>query len=134
MFGARFVGAFTEEYAGINNATGLVTDVVGTTGDGVAGIGTNPDLRANTTFTYAKGAHNVRATLRYTAGSINLDPNIRAIIPYIATDQGSLNCLSCHQVENGTVLGAVEIILDLSSYRTLALSVISGIVAFGHRV
>lgn len=87
MFGARFVGAFTEEYAGINNVTGLVTDVVGTTGDGVAGIGTNPDLRANTTFTYAKGAHNVRATLRYTAGSINLDPNILEA----AFDEGPYN-------------------------------------------
>ena len=76
VFGARFLGSFTEEYAGINNATGLITDVVGTTGDGVAGIGTNPDLRANLIFTYLKGNHNFRATLRHTAGSINLDPNV----------------------------------------------------------
>jgi outer membrane receptor protein involved in Fe transport len=75
-FGARFMGSFTEEYAGIAAATGLVTDVVGTTGDGVAGIGTNPDLRANLIYTYTKGDHNFRATQRYTAGSQNLDPNI----------------------------------------------------------
>ena len=76
MFGVRFIGAFTEEYAGINNATGLIEDVVGTTGDGVAGIGTNPDFRANTILTYAQGDHRVRATQRYTAGSLNRDPNV----------------------------------------------------------
>ena len=48
------------------------------------------------------------------------NPTIRAVIPYIATMQGSLNCLGCHQVEEGTVLGAVDITLDLSKYRTMA--------------
>ena len=47
-------------------------------------------------------------------------PTIRAIIPYIATKQGSLNCLGCHQAEEGAVLGAVDITLDLSKYRTMA--------------
>lgn len=50
MFGVRFNGAFTTEYAGIDNITGKIKDVVGTTGDGVAGIGTNPELRANTVY------------------------------------------------------------------------------------
>ncbi len=49
-----------------------------------------------------------------------INPSIRAVIPYIATTQGSLNCLECHQVEEGTVLGAVDIILDISKYRTMA--------------
>ncbi len=55
----------------------------------------------------------------------DLDPTIRAVIPYIATSEGSLNCLSCHEAKNGTVLGAVEIILDLTSYRNLAIGVIA---------
>ncbi len=58
----------------------------------------------------------------------NFDPNIRAVIPYIATEEGSLNCLTCHNVPNGTVLGAVEITLDLTSYRNLAVAVLSAIV------
>jgi response regulator RpfG family c-di-GMP phosphodiesterase len=47
-------------------------------------------------------------------------PTIRAVIPYIATTQGSLNCLGCHQVEEGDVLGVVDITLDLSKYRSMA--------------
>ncbi|HEC15832.1 MAG TPA: HD domain-containing protein [Sedimenticola sp.] len=47
-------------------------------------------------------------------------PTIRAIIPYIASMQGGLNCLGCHKVEEGTVLGAVDIELDVTKYRTMA--------------
>ncbi len=58
----------------------------------------------------------------------SFEPHIRAVIPYLATQEGQLNCLSCHDVPEGTVLGAVEVTLDLSSYRNLAMAVISGIV------
>ncbi len=54
-------------------------------------------------------------------------PNIRAFIPYIATSDGSLNCLSCHAVEEGAVLGAVGIMLDLTDYRSLVLKVLTAI-------
>ncbi|MCK5263125.1 MAG: HD domain-containing protein [Gammaproteobacteria bacterium] len=47
-------------------------------------------------------------------------PTIRAVIPYVATTQGSLNCLGCHQVKEGDVLGVVDITLDLSKYRSMA--------------
>ncbi len=47
-------------------------------------------------------------------------PVIRAIVPYIATNRGALNCLECHQVDEGTVLGAVDIELDILKYRTMA--------------
>ncbi len=57
----------------------------------------------------------------------SIEPNIRAVFPYLATQEGQLNCLDCHEGEPGSVLGAVEVILDLSSYRNLALAVISGI-------
>jgi len=47
-------------------------------------------------------------------------PSIRAIVPYIATNQSSLNCLNCHKVDEGTVLGAVDIELDVLKYRNMA--------------
>ena len=54
-------------------------------------------------------------------------PTIRAIIPYVASPTGALNCLSCHQVEEGTVLGAVDIELDVTEYRNQSLMVLGGL-------
>jgi two-component system, cell cycle response regulator len=42
---------------------------------------------------------------------------LRVTIPYTASVDGSPNCLSCHNVENGTVLGAVSMELDISETR-----------------
>ena len=50
------------------------------------------------------------------------DSIFRAIIPYIATDQGTPNCLKCHEVSNGTVLGAVAIDIPLSDIKRQALT------------
>ncbi len=47
-------------------------------------------------------------------------PTVRAVIPYMATDQGSLNCLECHSVDAGTVLGVVDITINVSKYRAMA--------------
>lgn len=46
--------------------------------------------------------------------------SIHAIIPYIATSKGNLNCLQCHHVPENTVLGAVDIELDITEYRNKA--------------
>lgn len=48
-------------------------------------------------------------------------PAFRAIIPYTATDQGVPNCLQCHAVSTGTVLGAVSIDIPLGEVRRQAL-------------
>jgi iron complex outermembrane receptor protein len=74
-FGTRFVGAFTTEYSGISSVTGELTDVVGTDGYNVAGVGTNPDLRANLIISYGRGNQNVRGTFRYTSGTELTNPN-----------------------------------------------------------
>ncbi len=54
------------------------------------------------------------------------NPTVRAIIPYIASKKGTLNCIICHKVEEGTVLGAVDIELDVTAYRNQTLVVLTG--------
>jgi diguanylate cyclase (GGDEF)-like protein len=58
----------------------------------------------------------------------------RGTIPYIATRTGHVNCVKCHIVPEGTVLGAISISMSMSemmdsAYRTSTIMVIS-IVAF----
>lgn len=50
----------------------------------------------------------------------NEKATIRAIVPYVATSNGSLNCLMCHHVAENTVLGAIDIQLDVTEYRNKA--------------
>ncbi len=54
-------------------------------------------------------------------------PTIRAIVPYIATRDGALNCLNCHQVEAGEVLGAVDIVIDVTEYQRWGIGVLLGL-------
>lgn len=58
----------------------------------------------------------------------SLSPRIRAIIPYMASREGSFICTSCHAVNEGTVLGAVDIEMDLTEYRNIAFWVLSVII------
>ncbi len=57
----------------------------------------------------------------------SLHPTMRVVIPYIAHSEGSLNCLQCHHVAQGEVLGAVDIQVDVSDYRNMSLMVLAGI-------
>lgn len=55
---------------------------------------------------------------------------VRATIPYIASNKGSLNCLACHNVKSGEVLGVVTIEMNIASYQDLVLEysyIISGV-------
>jgi diguanylate cyclase (GGDEF)-like protein len=45
------------------------------------------------------------------------EPMFRAVIPYIASAEGVPNCLQCHVVKAGTVLGAVSIDISLAEVR-----------------
>ena len=47
--------------------------------------------------------------------------NIRAVIPYQATSEGPLNCMSCHNVPEGTVLGAIDMQIDATPYRNTSM-------------
>ena len=65
---------------------------------------------------------------------INLEKNIfvwneisgtmKAIIPYKASKEGDLNCLMCHNVSDGTTLGALELELDMNEYQSVILEYI----------
>lgn len=39
------------------------------------------------------------------------------VIPYKATSSGAVNCLACHDVKSGTVLGAISLQMNLTSVR-----------------
>jgi diguanylate cyclase (GGDEF)-like protein len=42
---------------------------------------------------------------------------VRDIIPYKASNKGIVNCLQCHDVQSGQVLGAIDITLDVTDIR-----------------
>lgn len=52
-------------------------------------------------------------------------------IPYIASSAGDINCMQCHDVVEGTVLGAVSLSIDLTEQRAggiAALTLIAGLI------
>lgn len=51
----------------------------------------------------------------------------RGTIPYIATAHGNPNCLQCHQVSEGAVLGAVSMSMSIEALRDKALITVAGI-------
>ncbi|MBA3032114.1 MAG: GGDEF domain-containing protein [Gammaproteobacteria bacterium] len=58
---------------------------------------------------------------RFEVLDVNDDLLFRARIPYIANDHGTPNCLQCHTVSAGTVLGAVAIDISLTEMRRQSL-------------
>lgn len=60
---------------------------------------------------------------------VDLDGQIvfRGTIPYIATSLGNPNCLQCHLVAEGAVLGAVSMTMSLTEVRDKALLTVAGI-------
>jgi methyl-accepting chemotaxis protein len=45
----------------------------------------------------------------------------RITVPYIAKPYKGINCLQCHQVKEGTVLGAITLKLDMNKFRDVGL-------------
>ncbi len=66
---------------------------------------------------------------RFELVTIGDDTLFRGIIPYIATASGSPNCLQCHNVSEGAVLGAVSMSMSIEALRTKALMTVGGIAA-----
>ncbi|RZI41964.1 sensor domain-containing diguanylate cyclase [Herbaspirillum sp. HC18] len=53
----------------------------------------------------------------------------RGTIPFTATAHGTPNCLQCHKVSEGTVLGAVTLTMSISPLKKMALTTVASIVA-----
>ncbi|MDR3056497.1 MAG: GGDEF domain-containing protein [Zoogloeaceae bacterium] len=51
----------------------------------------------------------------------------RSTIPYVADSSGTPNCLQCHNVRDGAVLGAVTMTMDISRLRQQTLMTVGGI-------
>lgn len=66
---------------------------------------------------------------RFEALDIDGDTVFRGTIPYIATSLGNPNCLQCHQVPEGTVLGAVSMTMSLNAVKERALLTVTEITA-----
>lgn len=56
------------------------------------------------------------------------DTTFRGTIPFVATTRGSPNCLQCHQVVDGAVLGAVTITMSIQHLKRNALITLSMII------
>jgi len=55
------------------------------------------------------------------------DTLFRGTIPYIASSSGTPNCLQCHQVSEGAVLGAVTMTMSLQALKLKAYYTVGGI-------
>lgn len=60
----------------------------------------------------------------YETLDIGGDTVFRGTIPFVATSAGNPNCLQCHQVPTGTVLGAVTLSLSLGQLKSDALQTV----------
>ncbi|MBF0333610.1 MAG: diguanylate cyclase [Alphaproteobacteria bacterium] len=56
------------------------------------------------------------------------DTLIRGTIPFVATDRGSPNCLQCHTVPEGSVLGAVTMQVSIGNLKRQAILTVLGMV------
>jgi len=52
----------------------------------------------------------------------------RLTMPYIATDEGELNCLSCYNANIGDTLGAVTVVLDMGESKTIGIETIKKVI------
>ncbi len=64
----------------------------------------------------------------YQLSENNGETIFRGTIPFVATNTGNPNCLQCHQVPQGSVLGAVTLTMSISELRNNALMTIGFVV------
>ncbi len=57
----------------------------------------------------------------YQVVEVNGDTQFRGTIPFIASDRGTPNCLQCHQVSDGSVLGAVTLAVSITRLKAQAM-------------
>ncbi len=52
----------------------------------------------------------------------DIEGKVKATIPYIASNNEKLNCLECHNAQEGDILGAVEITMDITKYQNIVIN------------
>ena len=65
---------------------------------------------------------------QYSVVEVDNDTLFRGTIPFIASNRGSPNCLQCHMVQEGQVLGAVTLAVSIGMLKTKAMLTVAGIV------
>lgn len=63
----------------------------------------------------------------------DMQNRVEVTIPYIADSNGQLNCLKCHNVKEGELLGAIEMHMDISNYQEAVFRysyILAGIMGF----
>jgi two-component system, cell cycle response regulator len=55
------------------------------------------------------------------SGSLLSDTVYRISLPYVATDKGKIDCLSCHDVKVGTTLGVVSVEMQINDLKGVGL-------------
>jgi diguanylate cyclase (GGDEF)-like protein len=65
---------------------------------------------------------------QYQVVETDLGTAFRGTIPFIASTHGSPNCLQCHQVAEGQVLGAVTMTMSIQKLKYTAILTVAGIV------
>jgi len=64
---------------------------------------------------------------RFEVVTLGEETVFRGTIPYIATASGNPNCLQCHRVSEGAVLGAVSMSMSIDALKEKALITVAGI-------
>ncbi|MBF0372185.1 MAG: diguanylate cyclase, partial [Alphaproteobacteria bacterium] len=65
---------------------------------------------------------------QYEIIEVDGDTLIRGTIPFVASDRGSPNCLQCHAVPEGSVLGAVTMQVSIGNLKRQAILTVLGMV------
>jgi diguanylate cyclase (GGDEF)-like protein len=69
----------------------------------------------------------IEGKARFEVSNIGDETIFRGTIPYIATANGNPNCLQCHKVREGAVLGAVSMSMSIDELKEKALFTVAGI-------
>jgi diguanylate cyclase (GGDEF)-like protein len=91
------------------------------------GKGNNNEIPRDKIDTYVLNNGTIQETYRDNFFS---DSVYRVTIPYIATKEGAINCLECHNSTEGDTLGAISIEMDFNDLRSSGISVLGYISLF----
>ncbi|WP_298691096.1 GGDEF domain-containing protein [uncultured Sulfuricurvum sp.] len=69
-------------------------------------------------------------TVTDVSGKLFSDTLYRISVPYVATEKGKIDCLSCHDAKAGDTLGAVSLEIDINDLKVTGLLAISTAIVF----